>query len=405
MRYWFKLFLFLLLSASCAKNEYVTYRDQTPKTEEHHNPELIAKTIYSHFYDKDTKGADLLPLSSNTLRDSLATVVNFQDNGFVIYLNNGKNTPLVVCEQGQYPGDSKDNLSMSIISSILDTAEEMRSPRSFPDPSESTIFEDITRRDSLIVSPLIEVLWHQTDPFTLYTPNNYIAGCVPVAIAQAMSVFSYPASIDLTYPGANMSSCTLDWINMKAYIHSIAFMGIFHDSQSCTYCHQCGQLLRQLGELCDVVYGPTSSSTSLHNFTSVLSSLGYTSSYTNSFSTNTVVSSLQSGYPVILNGANDGSCHAYNVDGCKQYEEASTIYVYEGGSWHIDSYNYTSWTYLHCCYGLQVGLFNGYYASQNIFQTIPENGIPVIVNTDELQGPDWNLVHAMNYNIHPISQL
>lgn len=84
MRYWFKLFLLLLLSASCAKNEFVTYRDQIPRTEDYYNPELIAKTIYSHFYDKTTKGTDLLPLSSNTLRDSLATVVNFQDNGYYI---------------------------------------------------------------------------------------------------------------------------------------------------------------------------------------------------------------------------------------------------------------------------------------------------------------------------------
>lgn len=331
MRYWFKLFLLLLLAASCAKNELVTYRDQMPKTEEHHSPELIAKTIYSHFYDMGTKGADIVPLSSNTLRDSLATVVNFQDNGFVIYLNNRNNTPLVVCEQGQYTSDAEDNIATSIISSLLDAAEEMRLSRSFPDPSESTIWEVVTMRDSLIVSPLIDVLWHQSDPFTLFTPNNYPAGCAPVAIAQAMSVFSYPASINLTYPGANSSSIALDWINMKAYIHSIAYMGIFHDSQTCTYCHQCGQLLRQLGYLCGVEYSQTSSSTELHNYGTVLSTLGYTSSYTSSFSTNTVVSSLQSGYPVILNGANDDACHAYNVDGCKRYEQASTIYVYEGG--------------------------------------------------------------------------
>lgn len=76
----------------------------------------------------------------------------------------------------------------------------------------------------------------------------------------------------------------------------------------------------------------------------------------------------------------------------------------KGGSWNVDSYNYSSNTYLHCCYGQQVGLFNGYYFSQNIIQTTPVNGTPVYSNTDELQGADWNLVHAINYNIHPLNQ-
>ena len=200
-----------------------------------------------------------------------------------------------------------------------------------------------------------------------------------------------------------MLEATLDWSQMKESMHSDLSSFGLHDYLTCDVCLQCARLMRQIGEYCNIHYDINSSSwSSLNDYRVPLSSLGFSSSYAD-YSIGSVISSLQNGYPVIIKGDNAGGAgHIFNVDGCRQYVKDYTLKVYESGSWRVDSYRSESETYLHLCYGQQLGLFDGYYLARITNYNQPVGGSPYYYEDNTLHGREWNNDLKITYNIHPL---
>lgn len=67
------------------------------------------------------------------------------------------------------------------------TAGPVAKPSFFKGASSS---EKITAR----VTPLLKTAWNQGGACNLYTPNNYVCGCVPLSMAQVMAYFRWPVT-------------------------------------------------------------------------------------------------------------------------------------------------------------------------------------------------------------------
>jgi len=91
--------------------------------------------------------------------DSLATAVNFAAGGFVIIRNGDDVLPLVACQRGSFLSEVGDETPQLIVSSILRGLKP--NPDFPPDTSYAFIQELVTYQDSLIISPIIDVKWHQ----------------------------------------------------------------------------------------------------------------------------------------------------------------------------------------------------------------------------------------------------
>lgn len=389
----------VILTVSCAKFQSEPFVDSRSEISNKSSIEQTARDIYEHFYGPATKSFNSTVSSVITLGDSLATVVNFAAGGFVIIQNGGDELPLAVSQSGAFLSEEGEETPQIVVSSILRGLKP--DPIFPPDTSYAFIQEVVTYQDSLIVNPMIEVKWHQHEPFNMFAPNG-LAGCAAVGVAQAISVFSFPSSISLTYPGADFSETTLDWLEMKDEAHSFYLPFDPHDYLTCTYCLQCARLMRQLGVYCNIQYNNGLSGTSLDDYRVPLSNLGYSSLYAD-YSVDNVLSSLQSGYPIIIRGENAIRFgHVFNVDGCKHYEKNYTLMVYESGSWRVDSYRSESETYLHLCYGQQLGLFDGYYLARITNYNQPVGGSPYYYENNTLQGHEWNNDLKITYNIHPL---
>lgn len=103
---------------------------------------------------------------------------------------------------------SKSNLAPEVIGYSQTTfSEESMSPdlRWFLSLAESNILaaertgkplQTSRRAPQQPVDPFITTLWTQSDPFNLKTPRNYPAGCVAVAMAQAINYCRHPSRVN-----------------------------------------------------------------------------------------------------------------------------------------------------------------------------------------------------------------
>lgn len=385
MKFFSKIVLLLLL-ASCSKvgPRVVTRNDRSGDKIE--SVEQIAQNVYRSFYGEETKSTGLDISSVLPVRDSTFFVVDFENAGYVILQNNEEKTPVVVIENGDY-----QNNDVPVAQLIIDSMMDQLGGFDFPD---DTMMIVRLLRDTTEVAPLISVNWHQGCPFNLYAPNG-IAGCGPVSIAQAMSVFSSPSSIALTYPGADSPTTYLNWDQMAIHGNN---SNNAHDAASCFYCQQCGHLLRQIGHICNASYNPSSTSINANQPVSTYNTFGYTTDI-GLYDLDNIIESLDDGYPTILS-ARDSLFygHGFNVDGYHRIAETYMLKIRENGVW-VSSTNFKhEYVYFHVNYGWG-GSHNGYYLAL-YRQLLPNN----IVYVDSFNGYRFNDVFLMHYNIHPIYQ-
>lgn len=304
--------------------------------------------------------------TKSSASDTLMYVVNFKDGGFVLVsFNKGVPPVIAVTETGSYYGGETDNPGFNIYISEILSALGGGIPVDAGDNNETMVMikKDTTLLENNNIGPFCPVEWHQGSPYNRLCSNPYDynvpAGCVAVAVAQAMAVFSYPSVIDLTYPGAQQAICELDW------------NGIIQDKDnawpSCDYCMQKSILFREIGQRVNMQYASGGSGTNTQKYViPCLSSFGYeTAPYFSGFSNSIVISSLDDLSPVIIRGGNsDGNGHAWLIDGYKYTKSRETYYKRNVNSelWLIDYYYVIDNYYLHMNYGWNNSA-NGYYLS------------------------------------------
>lgn len=88
---------------------------------------------------------------------------------------------------------------------------------------EAPVLTEDTAEPTVIVEPLIECEWGQSDPFNYYCPEGYPVGCVATAMAQIMYHYKWPETgtgkASYSWNGKTLaedfSTHTYDWSAMK----------------------------------------------------------------------------------------------------------------------------------------------------------------------------------------------
>lgn len=338
--------------------------------------EQIAHKVYSEFFgdvespDLKSSSISIIPMvaymnTKSVAADTLMYVVNFDGGGFAL-VSYSREYPavLAVVEDGEYQGGKTDNDGFNIyIESITEILKE-KNPLSVAGLGQDDMYltkEEVDTLKTVEVGPLCPVHWHQYSPFNRFCSSPYNpdvpAGCVAVALAQAMAVYSYPDIIDLTFEGAPSSTCELDWTGM--------INDYFDGWPTCGYCFQKAALLREIGERVGMDYDPRGSGAYTVNVVTALASFGYESSPVyNGFSNNNVISSIDAGTPVIIEGwSSSGVGHEWVIDGYRYLKVKNQFFrkTLSGQLWIMQYYIDNDYYYLHMNFGH--GTDRGYFLS------------------------------------------
>lgn len=317
--------------------------------------------------------------SSEGSNDTLMYVFNFEDNqGFAI-VSASKSTEglLAVTEKGYY--DPEEGSNVESFNFFMEKARDYvaKAPK-LRIPDIPPILES---KDSFVYTasskgPFVTVEWGQEFPEGELCPNG-LAGCTNTALAQIMSYYNYPTSIAINYPGADVSTQALNWIQMKAHQTG-------HELDSCQSqsTHLAiSRLLRQLGEMnnsqyiqCSPTQSPRTNTLSQYIIPYTLQTLLYTYNTWVEYDFSTAENHLNAYHPLMILGRslkNGISCdHDWVFDGYM----IMTIYCYHlihdpinSSNWVVESVTTTTHKLCHYNWGWY-GDCNGYFAS-NVFDT------------------------------------
>jgi hypothetical protein len=291
--------------------------------------------------------------------------VDYDDNqGFaIISAQNIDNKLLGVFESGTYE-DAMENPEFEYyVESAVDYVN-----------ANSLSVDSIRIKDTYVqpdfsksIGPLLEVQWGQDYPYGMYCTNK-ISGCTNTAMAQIMSYYKYPTTLELTYAGAESDSITLDWDEILKHKKSNSK----YDETDLSCCDSenvhtmIASLLRELGTRAGSIYNNNSTSTYRYNIPSTLKSFGYEVSSLKEYTTGIEYDELSKGLLIVCGRRYDGSGyhgHAWVVDGYRftyvfTRKETPDGVVYEKS---------TNPHYAHVNWGWD-GVSNGYYLS-NVFDT------------------------------------
>jgi len=190
------------------------------------------------------------------------------------------------------------------------------------------------------VGPLLSTAWHQYPPFNAFcfnpgNPNNYVAGCVAIAMAQIMKLHRKPALV--TSP----TNHKYNWNNMP---------NLGSDTYANT--HSTPALVVDIGFAVNMKYGTTVSSSTINDAENAFKNYGYSNNiYQAAHNANTVKNEiLNNKRPIFMGGRTQpnnifggaqGDGHAWVCDGVSETEEQYEYFVeFFNGSSYIN-YGYT----------------------------------------------------------------
>lgn len=308
--------------------------------------------------------------NSRSEADTLLSIVNFADNqGFVIITDKAEVPEiLAVTDDGNLIPDLNDNPGLQ---QYLDNAEAALStlPRRGPggstplDPTKPYLHESVQYYDTIYsIAPMVKVRWGQRAPYNNNCPlingTRAVTGCLPIAVAQAMTHFKYPSSFLWDVGGAS-STIILDWIEINKHVGLWACndaAGVAHESIS--------KLVRKLGEQLDSNYGVTATSANYRKTRSTLQSYGYTVSDIIDFKT---TENFNGRSIWIMYGVDNekGVPHAFIADGRNYVQYITEERIVDPSTTPptiVDVYNkeVTHYDYLHINWGWN-GSSNGYF--------------------------------------------
>lgn len=331
--------------------------------------------------------------SSTATNDTLMYIFNFENNeGFAIVAA-PKNTEglLAITERGHFEPGTKTGIEG--FDMFVDMAEEYVNRMALLPIDSLALVLLRTRYTSHTpqAGPYIEVKWGQRYPEGEFCPNG-VSGCTNTAMAQIMTYFQYPSSINLTYDERDMDTQYLNWTNMISHTtgHSLLECPSYQqDTHS-----MIGRLCRQLGEMNNSTYvyesGTTPASTGTNTLAyaaSTFATLGYTTNPWDSIPHIDLESELDDGHILLVRGSRSGSGHAWVLDGYTEAEYYEEIYHISGNTIIIDETFGPLYTNLYHINWGWYGMNNGYFA-HNVF------------NTKKVIFPEGNIIFTdRNYSI------
>lgn len=299
-------------------------------------------------------------------KDTLMYVFNFEDNeGFaIVAAPRCVEGLLAVTESGHYDLDTPSEIAG--FEMFMEMAEKYVSEKT-RDPIIQLI-DSVVCIGHSYVGPYVTVRWGQNRPEGEFCPNR-IAGCANTALAQIMSYFQYPQSINLTYPNADKTIQQLNWTAMKAHQtgHTLNNCAV---TDSATH-GSIGRLCRQLGHMNNSNYNQDMTITSQSDLLACVNTLGYqTNTAWSNYNENAIRTLLNNCKPIIIFGKKPNYTigHFWVIDGYDTVTYQIYTYAHPVGSliWWVDSIGESFTEYLYHYNWGWYGLNNGYF-NANVF--------------------------------------
>lgn len=386
-------FLFVL-SLSCSKTNWNTVTNSKNRSNDDSFFIECAIKAYDSFFPKSKVGAYDADYVTYIIENQDTVAVNVDmtdDGGFTLLGKSG--IPLMVMSKGNLHTALDEIPAFRLTyQSLLEGANPQRQH-----PPLDTAYTEIVSTllsDSVLVniSPLIEVDMHQGYPFNMYTPNG-LAGCTPVSIAQAFSVFEKPNSIAVSFVGSLIDSTALSWPNMKEHL--------YYHSTSCDYCNMNGYLLREIGQRCSANYD--SGATGAWPTISSINSFDYSAINGYSYNESNILASLSLGLPVIISGFNQANTvgHSWNIDGCYVVKSEYSVDTIQGHVILLHNWNEIHLkVYLHFNYGWG-GYSNGYILARETITDVYDDGYEYQYSPTFIFSNDYPVVRRLVTHIKP----
>jgi hypothetical protein len=212
------------------------------------------------------------------------------------------------------------------------------------------------------IGPLVTTQWSQGDPFNKECPmgkknkmQRSWAGCVAIAVAQIIACNEKPAT--------SVYGVTSTWEELKQYDYTIPLTDSRYNTQ---LVNDLAKIIKQIGEGVKTKYDSDKSSSYPSKAKKYFKKDKYKVKYSNvekkeGYKLNHITSMLDKGLPVFI-GANDKSNkgHAWVIDGSMTQERIGTELMMADTVGHFTETRFL----LHCNYGWEKGLCNGYYTSK-----------------------------------------
>lgn len=335
--------------------------------------------------------------------DTLMYVFNYEDNaGFaVVSANRATEELIVVAEQGSYTvGEETDNIGFGM---YMDMAQNYIESAHFDslipqnDPGTLIEFQWITSKTVLTnYGPFVKVKWGQGYPYNIFcfemNGEQALAGCVATAIAQILSYYKHPTSIQITYDSPIYTQ-SLNWTEICRH----------RETSTCLSCSshstQIGKLFRQIGEEVNMNYGVSVSLAFTDSACFAFDVLGYNHGTYQSYNTSIAINSLSQNQIVLMRGKEGNSGHAWVLDGYQYVRIDKTEYTRPVGEelWTKGETRTSYASYNHLNWGWN-GDSNGYYLT-NVFDTQAASDLDFGVSND--YNYNFNIGLKMIPNICP----
>ncbi|MGN0223899.1 MAG: C10 family peptidase [Muribaculaceae bacterium] len=264
--------------------------------------------------------------------DTLLYIVNYgDDDGFaIISAPNCVEPVLAFVENGRF--DSEETSSNSSFIYALDCAQSYVETKAFEvsnNPTIKPIYRSDTIWDVFKSGPRVSVKWGQRWPENSYAPNK-LAGCGPVAIAQFLSYFKTPTSIDLTFDDKDVDSILINWDELIEHVQSTNYIEptaqqrashILNCGASINSHTTIGRLLREIGQISNSQYlnKPTTSTTVSNVFGTLKSFLPNRPTY-QAYNRNGLYDRLkQGGIALVYGRTSNDEGHFWVADGTLRY--------------------------------------------------------------------------------------
>ncbi len=335
---------------------------------------------------------------SNNSRNSVDTLfysVNLSDDGGFVLVSAPKAAEPVLAyvEAGSYdPAETSNNpgFNLFIEKSMAYTTYASAFGSSLPlEPIPIDKPYTIVRK----ADPKLQVEWGQSYPEGLYCSNG-LSGCVQTAMAQILSYFEEPSSIELTYPGHDIGRVELNWSEIKKHRTSCNndFFSLREHLENCEATDESHKALaylcRELGHRNNAQYltwekdgalGTSASSEVANSLYKILlpsrNVMGYKPFNYTCFN-NLILNMVSAKAVAHFRGSNySGGGHAWVCEGGRHYEYHTACYFTNGEEDVRNTY------YFYFNWGLD-GDFNGYFLGDvyDPSQAISEEDLPPIPN-------------------------
>ena len=270
----------MAILCACTTQEPVPYADQDNKIPDvnasaqismQEAAEIAIKASAQFFPEKSRAGIiavdNIIPIlstrcPSRSMADPLFYIVNYEDSAGFALVNALKTEPAIIgiSDKGTYNASdlskNPDGLNF-LVDYITESAPSNKAITTNPlrPPYElNKITYDTIRYD--IQEPKVKTEWHQVGFFGKFCPNGN-AGCFPVAVAQALSVYKKPVTLWPTYPDAPVSSLIIPWDEIIPLKINSRIPSKLEDDKN-IYPHEAlGILLREIGHNSNVYYSET----------------------------------------------------------------------------------------------------------------------------------------------------